>query len=75
MNKKIIDRLRKMLQATGPYGNASVDQFNENYFRNAELKNTESARPTTDESTDNRKCNKTTRKETPNPNEKHEYKS
>ena len=72
MNKKIIGRLRKMLQATGPYGNASVDQFNENYFRNAELKNAESARPTTSESTDKRKCNKKTRKGTHNPNEKHE---
>ena len=57
-NSKVIDRLRKMLQATGPYGNASVDQFKENYFRNEELKNAAPTRPATCETTDRRKSNK-----------------
>ncbi|MGI6211444.1 MAG: hypothetical protein ACOYJJ_02540 [Anaerovoracaceae bacterium] len=57
-NNGFIEPLRRMLQATGPYGNASADQFNENYFRNAELQNTDSAPPSTSESIENRKRSK-----------------
>lgn len=69
-NSKIIDRLRKTLQAAGPYGNASVDQFQENYFQNGELKNADSARSAIVEFIDERECSKT--KDSPDPDDKHE---